>query len=451
MIEGEMNRWQTVTELLIAGSPLVDAAEADVKSLLTRSSKALAPLEDPLSTDYRRHRWLRFDREEAYSDWFAWILDELTSVQTICEVLGIDVTCAGADNQFIVEREVPVSFGHDGRRGRLDILLTSRGVCRAIVEIKITAADDSDYAKNRGYRRWLDPQTEFPCRKAVIVTNAGLEKDYEGFTHCGWKDVCLRLRRLVPDLVTQGRCPLAALILCFVGVVEQQLLKLEPITERKDRAVSREGCISTRRHLAISLNGAAQEDSNNPDSTRMQERFMDAGIRCYPQAMFALRDFRSMVLELARNVLQGKLSALGAAIGTPLIPGDIQDHINPDNLGQSDGRWAWLAAKIVLPAVGTGYFGLIWGGPTLTDPMDCRTVAMVLPLNVRREEILSTARSFPELVEQWSGSEISLTTVLNSEECVFNSAGGPSVFEIRLSDLIDRWTHILSRVKSRTS
>jgi hypothetical protein len=48
-MEAGLKGWQAVTELLDAGRPLTDAAEANARSLLNRSSKTLAPLEDPLS------------------------------------------------------------------------------------------------------------------------------------------------------------------------------------------------------------------------------------------------------------------------------------------------------------------------------------------------------------------------------------------------------------------
>ena len=178
---------------------------------------------------------------------------------------------------------------------------------------------------------------------------------------------------------------------------------------------------------------------------------MDTGIQYYPQAMLALRDFRSMILESANTVLESRLAALGRAGGNPLKADAIADHLNPDDLGRSDGRWAWIAKKIDLPAIGTGYFGLIWGGPVQTDPTDCRVVAMIQPRRDRREEIVQCADALSQPVERWSGSELSLTARLNTECSVFDSAGGQSVFERELADLIERWVQILSRLESRSS
>ena len=438
-----LSGWQAVSELLDAGLPLTDAAEADARGLLALSSRNLAPLEDPLSIDFRRHRWLRFNREEAYSDWFAWILDELRSVRMVCEILGINVPAGtGDDGAFVVEREVPISHGQADHEGRLDILLTRTGACLAIVEIKVTSADVAVIDKHDGYIRWHEDQENFPCKPRVIISNSGSKTVYKGFHHRGWHEVCTTLRQLVPALIADGHCLLSALILCFCGAVEEKLLGLETITGRIGRPASRAGCIETSKYLARTMKLTVRRDSN-PDSIRKQERFMETGLRCYPQAMFALRDFRSMVLESAKTVLEGKLDALGTAIGSPLNPSSVEDHINPNDLGQSDGRWAWIAKKIELPVIGRGHFGLLWGGPMSTDPTDCRAAAMILPLLARREEILAAAQSINAPVERWR-NEILLTAELSSTESVFDSAGGPSVFERELAQLIDRWCRILS-------
>jgi hypothetical protein len=161
----------------------------------------------------------------------------------------MDVPVA-AFGRFVVEREVQVDFGHDGRRGRLDILLKSRGQALVIVEVKVTTADDSDVVKHRGYRRWLDMQTTYPCRRAVIVSNSGLSGEYEGFPHRGWDEICIRLRKLAPELIRGGRASLAALILCFAGAVEENLLGLEPVVGRSDRHSTPIGLGRTVAYLA---------------------------------------------------------------------------------------------------------------------------------------------------------------------------------------------------------
>jgi hypothetical protein len=457
MVESVLTGWDAVSELLVAAGPLIADAEADARSLLNLSSKALAPLEDPLSTDFREHRWLKLNREEAYSDWFAWILDELSSVRTTCEILGITFpaeTCDG-DGVFVVDREVQISSGHPDRGGRLDILLTRTGACLAIVEIKIISADapDADLAKHRGYILWHEQEEPFPLKPRVIISTSGRKADYNGFTHRGWREICIALRRLVPELITEGRCLLAALILCFCGAVEENLLGLEVIAGRIDRPASRAGCIETSEYLAETMNLIVRGNSN-PDSIRKQERFMDTGLRCYPQAMSALRDFRQLVLDSSRQILSGRLSALETAVGKPIDP-DIQIHLNPDSVTVSqqdfNGRSAWIAVKIGLSEIGIGHFGLIWGGPALIEATDYRAVGMIRPFGKRREEIVLVAKSLSDPVERWFDSELSLTTKLNSADSVFDSAGGPSVFEARLSDLIDRWVNILTAVRKLRS
>ena len=66
--------WLPVKHLIASGTDFAKAQEACLADLILRSNAHLKPLTDPLATDFGTHRWLRGEREEAYSSWLAWIL-----------------------------------------------------------------------------------------------------------------------------------------------------------------------------------------------------------------------------------------------------------------------------------------------------------------------------------------------------------------------------------------
>src|SRR5438270_6206210 len=62
---------------------IIDVAQASfalkadrLEQLLVESRKLLEPFGDPLEVDFGAHRWLAGDREEAYSDWLQWIIQQ---------------------------------------------------------------------------------------------------------------------------------------------------------------------------------------------------------------------------------------------------------------------------------------------------------------------------------------------------------------------------------------
>ena len=81
--------WKYVHRLIKAAKPLFKEESKRLEGLLRKSDKHFDPLEDPLKVDFGVHRWLRAEREEAYSDWLKWTLEQLESPALISKVLGI--------------------------------------------------------------------------------------------------------------------------------------------------------------------------------------------------------------------------------------------------------------------------------------------------------------------------------------------------------------------------
>jgi hypothetical protein len=207
-----------------------------LRELLDISRQRLAPLNDPLDVDLGRHRWLAADREEAYSDWLQWVLQQLRHPERVFRLFNLTLPSDWAAWSGVtpeIHREYSVGEGHPGRTGRLDIVVDYAGHARIIVEVKKTEAELSDTAKGAGYERSQKSGTlsGTPCWRILLAT-AGAQSAYPGnFSLLPWSDFCVSLRRLVAELGSRTlpeheKVPLLAraMMLAFVAAVEQNLL-----------------------------------------------------------------------------------------------------------------------------------------------------------------------------------------------------------------------------------
>jgi hypothetical protein len=207
------------------------------QAVLEKSGAQLAPFGDPLRVDFGTHRWLRKGHEESYSAWLAWIIEQL---ETPCEVfrlfkLGaqdeVISECGGATLQVQAEQTIEVPDGS----GRLDIVVEyerERGEKVALIVVEVKRGAPAEGGLDRqltGYRAWIDRQTAYKedRRFPVLLSSEDDEaKQLPGaFIPVPWEHVCLGLRRLAPRYVP-GRPTVAAMILGFVGAVEQNLLHM---------------------------------------------------------------------------------------------------------------------------------------------------------------------------------------------------------------------------------
>jgi len=213
--------WSAAQRLVKAALRDADGAMAEIRVLLDRSNNSLFPLCDPLLTDLGVHRWLRAEREEAYSDWLHWILDQIDDAEGVLRLLGVSddqvINCC-RKKKLAVSREVVTD------KGRFDLLLTCDNFCM-IVELKTVSAEKAETGKQSRYSDWL---SKHPAKHkvATLLVAAAQDKDYWGFTPLLWADLCTNLRRLVPSLKEEIGLSKAALVLAFVGAVESNLLHL---------------------------------------------------------------------------------------------------------------------------------------------------------------------------------------------------------------------------------
>ena len=234
-----LRRWASVSqsgrrstpEVFAALKHLIDIAgrrvtldHSRLSSVLDRCQRALNPLSEPFVDDYGTHRWLRGDREEAYSDWLAWILERLGTGNRILAVLGAPRTEASWGNlEARVVREYIVEAGHVDQAGRVDIQLTFEDQAVIWIEVKVTSADVADMEKNAGYSSSQAIRCE-PHKARFAIATRGLLGVYDGFEFRSWLTICTGLRSAAIEFRDEGAVSAAAMTLAFVGAVEQNLL-----------------------------------------------------------------------------------------------------------------------------------------------------------------------------------------------------------------------------------
>jgi hypothetical protein len=216
--------WAPVEAMLHAAKAHSKQCETKLKGLLDKSDSRLKRLKDPLRANVGLHRWLSEDHEEAYSDWLAWMLEELNKVNTdLLELLGVPAPPGVASLDVAIEREYRITGG------RLDLLIRFGQQALLIVEVKVTSADDAQVSKHKVYCQWLKRQEELyhlrGLQPVLLAVDAG-EAEYEGFAPLLWEDFCVRVRRMLPKIQHRLGIVTAAMFVAFIGAVEQNLLHL---------------------------------------------------------------------------------------------------------------------------------------------------------------------------------------------------------------------------------
>jgi len=193
-------------------------AEDDLRTLLKESASRFFPrLGDPLdpSLDFGTHRWLKLGREEAYSDWLAWIMERQKQAGDILALFEIPPKPTLL-RTATVEREVSTP------KGRLDLLIRLGAKSTLVVEVKTDSYPNADQL-NR-YLSWVRHQ---PGPLGVILLAReepdDLPKDKD-IQFCSWQRVAEVLRDWSSVWLREGKGIEAALTLAFCGAVEQNIL-----------------------------------------------------------------------------------------------------------------------------------------------------------------------------------------------------------------------------------
>jgi hypothetical protein len=225
--------WEPVQRIATAAVAFFARERQRVAELLKRSDQKLAPLTDPLALDLGLHRWLAVGREEAYSDWLAWAVQQLTNPRDVFALFRVkppDEFEWPTDPAEVV-REHPVPTGHEDRTGRLDLVVRYAGRALLVVEVKLGSADDADTAKQSGYAEWSKAQPEPLQQPRLLATDAEESESEGGFELVPWEHACQKFRRFALKHIAENRVSVAALTLAFVAAVEQNLLRLRAPTD----------------------------------------------------------------------------------------------------------------------------------------------------------------------------------------------------------------------------
>jgi hypothetical protein len=203
--------WTPVQEMIQAAEDYGRGWEGRVLETAEKYKAKLGGLDDPLSV---KMTWIERSHELAYSRWLAWVLGQLGSADAVWRVLGLPGPPAEV-RKLETELEVRIT-----PEDRLDIIVYCDGAPRVIIETKLRSAEECFLDDQLGrYKKQVD---DGHAKGVLIVLDA--EKDsYEGFVVRRWKDVCVGLRRELLH-VARGKHLGVAMILAFVGAVEQNLL-----------------------------------------------------------------------------------------------------------------------------------------------------------------------------------------------------------------------------------
>jgi hypothetical protein len=226
--------WSAVEFLIEAAQPRLLEDSRELRRLLERSRDQLK-FTDPLLCDLGLHRWLAKDREESYSDWLAWVLEQLGDADAVLRVLGVqnqEFQSLCSRSTYRVEREAFVEEGTPDCEGRIDLLLHFGERQQALLGVEVKTWDDS-YEKQRGYISSLRKR----CLQTKCVLVAVHEVPTEDCFEFGlrrWENVGMALRREIARYV-EGHDPdsVAAMMCAFVAAIERNLLEFGTTAARR--------------------------------------------------------------------------------------------------------------------------------------------------------------------------------------------------------------------------
>jgi hypothetical protein len=218
--------WNGARRMMDAVRPKLDADAERLEKLLRESRRRFAPLEDPFDVDLGLHRWLDAEREEAYSDWLAWVVLQAKTASRVFRLFGLQPPPDDLlERQSIeVQRECCVPYGHIDHEGRLDLVIRYGDRAMIVVEVKKGGAEAADTAKHTGYKVWLEQQ-DCLHKCSILLAVSAEEEMYESFSFLSWGELCIEMRVLATVLKDKPQSTLAAaMVLAFVAAVEQNLL-----------------------------------------------------------------------------------------------------------------------------------------------------------------------------------------------------------------------------------
>lgn len=359
-IENETTEWSAVNKIIRTAKPWFEEQRKALDGILRESNDRLSPLCDPLTVDLGSHRWLREERETAYSDWLAWVIQQLPSTESLFFLFDILPTeNLSRTAEIGTDREVPIQT-RSGKTRYLDVLVSCSKKPQLVIEIKKRNAEDEEQ-KLEDYCEWADNHDVL--HRILLGTGAGGEDRFCGFALRRWDDLCIRLRKLTGQIHKKRGILVAAMVLAFVGAVEQNLLGFSAPGASTEGAFSRDWPMMAdhiRRFLGTE--DIMESSENSGERTARRDLLFSQGITLYLDSMAAMKEFERLIVKESQEVLKSSLNDLAGAAQVPLDSGSIEVYRNPNSIKDDEGwspTYAWIAAKMKIERY-TIYCGLCW-------------------------------------------------------------------------------------------
>lgn len=172
---------RAIKRIATAFRALAETERAHIAGLLKASDSRLAPLSDPLHLPFAGNRWLDIqrEREESYSDWLAWLLEQMDPTKEVLRIFGLEGSAFGAfvgKEKCRIYREEGFWTTNDEFK-RLDIVVRFGEIATLLVEVKIRELEAAGGADNLpAYLRWLEREMPDPRgRCSVLLVPNGIE------------------------------------------------------------------------------------------------------------------------------------------------------------------------------------------------------------------------------------------------------------------------------------
>jgi hypothetical protein len=164
------------------------------------------------------------EREESYSAVLEWLIHRLPAHE-VAQVFGLDDS--GADQSpWETVRECQVRHGDEV--GRLDLVLRRNRRCYIVIEVKTKPYIEEDLRKHKRYCAAIREAPDMCDAEKVFLAQRDEGLDLGGFRFQSWRQVCLRLRQSSRSVIETKHYGEAALFLALLGVIERNLLDLNP-------------------------------------------------------------------------------------------------------------------------------------------------------------------------------------------------------------------------------
>jgi hypothetical protein len=131
---------------------------------------------------------------------------------------------------------------------RLDLLLSLVGALAVVVEVKKYTAEASQTEKQAPYFEWLQKQ-DCTWKKAILLVTDAAEETSHNFARLRWRELCARLRTLLPVIAQRRGTVKAAMVIAFIGAAEANLLGLVAPDQQHGSKVDHLSYGETIRHL----------------------------------------------------------------------------------------------------------------------------------------------------------------------------------------------------------